>query len=141
MSTTTNWVPTDGDTFVTKEGFIFNTLGYEHPPGTVFAFLKYIPAEYQSLFNVEMLERNWTFGGKQLFRAEKLYTAENYKSFVETFRKNFPEYLYYCYLRHKELISAPINRIEQVFVPKERLQALMKLKKRDRIQTLALELV
>ncbi|MCX8150673.1 MAG: nucleotidyltransferase domain-containing protein [Candidatus Bathyarchaeota archaeon] len=141
MSTTANWVPTDGDTFVTKEGFIFNTLGYEHPLGVVFAFLKYIPAEYQKLFNVEMLERTWSFGGKQLFRAEKLYTAENYKSFVETFRKNFPEYLYYCYLRHKELISVPVNRIEKVFVPKERLQYLMGLEKRDRIQTLALELV
>ncbi len=88
-----------------------------------------------------MLERTWKFGDKTLFRAEKLYTAENYKSFVETFRKNFPAYLYYCRLRHKELISAPINRIEKVFIPKERLQALMKVEKPDRIQTMALELV
>ncbi len=88
-----------------------------------------------------MLERTWKLGDKTLFRAEKLYTAENYKSFVETFRKNFPAYLYYCHLRHKELISAPINRIEKVFIPKERLQALMKVEKLDRIQTMALELV
>ena len=88
-----------------------------------------------------MLERTWKFGDKTLFRAEKLYTAENYKSFIETFRKNFPEYIYYCYLRHKELISAPISRIEKVFVPKERLQALIKLEKPDRIQRMALDLV
>lgn len=107
----------------------------------MFAFLKYIPSELQALFNVEMLERTWKFGDKTLFRAEKLYTAENYKSFIETFRKNFPEYIYYCYLRHKELISAPISRIEKVFVPKERLQALIKLEKPDRIQRMALDLV
>ncbi len=88
-----------------------------------------------------MLERTWKFGDKKLFRAEKLYTAENYKSFIATFRKKFPEYIYYCYLRHKELISSPISRIEKVFVPKERLQALMALKTPDRIQTMALELV
>lgn len=137
----TNWIPTDGDTFVTKEGFIFNTLGYEHPEGTVFAFLKYIPAEYQAFFNVEMLERTWKFGDMKLFRAEKLYTAENYQSFIATFRKKFPEYIYYCYLRHKELISSPISSIEKVFVPKERLQALTALKNPDRIQKMALELV
>jgi predicted nucleotidyltransferase len=107
----------------------------------VFAFLKYIPSELQALFNVEMLERTWKFGDKTLFRAGKLYTAENYKSFIETFRKKFPEYIYYCYLRHKELISAPISRIEKVFVPKERLQALIKLEKPDRIQRMALDLV
>ena len=33
------WVPMDGDTFVTKDGFIMNTFGYEHPDDRVFAFL------------------------------------------------------------------------------------------------------
>ncbi|MFB3890100.1 MAG: nucleotidyltransferase domain-containing protein [Candidatus Bathyarchaeia archaeon] len=107
----------------------------------VFAFLKYIPAEFKQLFNVEMLERTWKFGERQLFRAEKLYTAENYKSFIATFRRNFPDFIYYCYLRHKELISAPISRIERVFVPRERLQALTRLGKPDRIQKMALDIV
>ncbi|MCW4005200.1 MAG: hypothetical protein NWF04_01170 [Candidatus Bathyarchaeota archaeon] len=126
---------------MTKEGFIFNTLGYEHPDGRVFAFLKYIPAEFMELFNVEMLTRTWTYGERKLFRAEKLYTAKNYQSFMETFRKNFPEYLYFCPLRNKELISAPIKNIERVFVPKDCLQAIMKLPSHDNIQTLALELI
>jgi uncharacterized protein len=120
-----------------------NTLGYEHPQDRVFAFLKYIPSEYQSLFNVEMLERTWKFGGKTLFRAEKLYTAANYQSFIETFRKNFPDYLYFCPYRNKELISAPISKIEQVFVPKRCLETLRKIPEAnlDRIQALALELI
>ncbi|MCW4010323.1 MAG: hypothetical protein NWF05_06850 [Candidatus Bathyarchaeota archaeon] len=118
-----------------------NTMGYEHPGGRVFAFLKYIPAEYQELFHVEMLERTWQFGGKKLFRAEKLYTAANYQSFIETFRKNFPDYIYFCPFRNKELISAPISRIDQVFVPKDCLQRILQLPKYDNIQAIAVELI
>jgi len=135
------WVPADGDTFVTKDGFIFNTFGYEHPDDRVFAFLKYIPAEFKALFNVHMLERTWKYGETQLFRAEKLYTAQNYKTFIAAFRKNFPDYVYYCYLRNKELITAPLNLIERVFVPKDRLAALIQMKKRDSLQKMALELI
>ncbi len=135
------WIPADGDTVVTKDGFIFNTFGYEHPDDRVLAFLKYIPAKFQKLFNLQMLKRTWKYGGTQLFRAEKLYTAHNYKTFIETFRTNFPDYLYYCYLRNKELITAPLNLIERVFVPKDRLSALLEKKKPDSLQKLALELL
>jgi predicted nucleotidyltransferase len=140
-SSTANWVPSDGDTFVTKEGFIFNTLGYEHPEKRVFAFLKYIPSEFQELFHVEMLERTWKFENKTLFRAEKLYTAANYQSFIETFHKNFPDYIYFCPFRQKELISAPIDHIAEVFVPKRCLEAILKLDKYDNIQQIAVELI
>jgi predicted nucleotidyltransferase len=135
------WVPADGDTFVTRDGFIFNTFGYEHPDDRVFAFLKYIPAEFKALFNVQMLERTWKYGDTQLFRAEKLYTAKNYKTFIAAFRKNFPDYVYYCYLRNKELITASLNLIDRVFVPRDRLAALMQVKKPDSLQKLALELL
>jgi predicted nucleotidyltransferase len=137
----TEWLPADGDTFVTKDGFIFNTFGYEHPDDRVFAFLKYIPAEFKALFNVHMLKRTWKYGETQLFRAEKLYTAQNYKTFIEAFRKNFPNYLYYCPLRNKELITAPLNLIARVFVPRDRLEALRQVEKPDKLQKLALELI
>lgn len=136
-----NWVPADGDTFSTKEGFIFNTLGYEHPQDRVFAFLKYIPSSFRTLFNVEMLERTWEFNDIQLFRAEKLYTAQNYQSFIETFRENFPEYIYFCPFRQKELISAPLTSIDKIFVPKDCLTWLRSLKNPDSLQKMALELV
>ncbi len=131
----------DGDTFVTEDGFILNTFGYEHPDDRVLAFLKYIPAKYKELFNVEMLERTWKFGENQLFRAEKLYTAKNYQTFIEAFRKNFPDYLYYDSFRNKELITAPLDRIRQVFVPKDRLVWLENLPKRDKLQQMAIDLV
>ncbi len=126
---------------MTKEGFIFNTFGYEHPSKVVFAFLKYIPAEFKTLFNVNMLERTWKYGEKQLFRAEKLYTAKNYQIFVDVFRRNFPDYVYYCHLRNKELISAPLTNIQTVYVPRDCLKALRKTKKLDKLQEKALELL
>ncbi len=131
----------DGDTFVTKDGFILNTFGYEHPDDRVFAFLKYIPAKYRELFNVEMLERTWCFGDNKLFRAEKLYTAKNYQTFIEAFRKNFPDYLYYDPCRNKELITAPLEKIEQLFVPRDRLVWLQNLPKHDSLQQKALDII
>ena len=88
-----------------------------------------------------MLTRTWKYGEKQLFRAEKLYTAQNYQTFIETFRKNFPDYVYYCPLRNKELISAPLSSIERVYVPKDCLTALRKLKHPDTLQKMALDLI
>jgi predicted nucleotidyltransferase len=88
-----------------------------------------------------MLTRTWKYGETQLFRAEKLYTAQNYQSFIETFRKNFPDYVYYCYLRNKELISAPLSSIERVYVPKDCLTALTKLEHPDMLQKMALDLI
>jgi predicted nucleotidyltransferase len=138
---TNNWFPTDGDTFVTKEGFIFNTLGYEHPSDRVFAFLKYIPSKFKALFHVEMLERTWKYNGTKLFRAEKLYTAQNYQSFIDTFRGNFPDYVYYCPFRRKELITAPLSLIEKVYVPKDCLISLSQLENPDSLQDMALDLI
>jgi len=134
-------MPLDGDTLLMREGFILNVFGYEHPKDLVFAFLKYIPFHFKELFNVRLLERTWWFRGTELFRTEKLYTAKNYRTFLEVFRKKFPEYVHFCPFRRKEVITAPINRVVEVFVPKERLKALMEAKEKDSLQELALEFV
>ena len=92
-----------------------------------------------------MLTRTWKFGAseltQQLFRAEKLYTAKNYQTFIEAFRKTFPNYLYFDQTRGKELITAPLDAIEQVFVPKDRLVWLQNLKNPDKLQTMSLQLI
>jgi predicted nucleotidyltransferase len=76
-----------------------------------------------------------------LFRAEKLYTAQNYRIFLETFRNNFPNYVFFCPYRRKEVISAPLNSIKKVYVPKECLHFLTELKRRDSLQKTTLELI
>jgi predicted nucleotidyltransferase len=126
---------------VTKDVFIFNAFGYEHPDNRVFAFLKYIPAEFRRLFNVDFLERTWTYGRTQLFRAEKLYTAENYQAYLQTFRNTFPDFAYFCPFRKKEVIAAPLASIKKVYVPGECLRSLQKRRNRDSLQEATLDLI
>lgn len=88
-----------------------------------------------------MLKRVWDYKTKKLFRAEKLYTAKNYGTFLEAFRKNFPDYIYYCPFRNMELITAPLNLIEDVFVPRNCLEELRKIGNPDNLQEMALNLI
>jgi predicted nucleotidyltransferase len=140
-TTLKQWVPADGDTFLTKEGFIFNVFGYEHPENRVFTFLKYIPSSFKTLFQIDYLERTWNLGRLRFFRAEKLYTAQNYQRFIETLKKNFPNYVYFCPFRGKEVISAPLNLIKEVYVPKECLRLIARRKRKDSLQKLTLEFI
>jgi predicted nucleotidyltransferase len=126
---------------VTKDVFIFNTFGYEHPENRVFAFLKYIPAKFKGLFNVDFLERTWTYRRTELFRAEKLYTAENYQAYLQTFRSAFPDFAYFCPFRKKEVIAAPLTSVKKVYVPSECLRSLQKRRSRDSLQEATLDFI
>lgn len=131
----------DGDMFITKEGFTFNVFGYEHPEKRVFAFLKYIPSDFKKFFKIDFLEREWKIGKMKLYRAEKLYTTQNYQSLLETLRKNFPGYVYFCPFREKDIISAPLSSIKKFYVPRECVKRIGKLKRKDSLQKLALEFI
>jgi predicted nucleotidyltransferase len=135
------WIPVDGDTFTTHEGLIFNVFGYEHPEDRVLAFLKYIPASLKELFSLKYLEQTWNFAGREMFRAENLYSAKNYQVFLESFRKSFPDYLYYCPYRKKEVISAPLHDIERIFTPKDCFKNVDDLETKDELQETALEFI
>jgi len=135
------WTPRDGDTFVTKEGFVFYVFGYEHPESRVLSFLKYIPSQLKPHFPIRFLTQKWKLGNVELARSEKLYTAKNYQKLLETFRSIFPQYIYFCPYRGKEVISVPLENIEKVYVPKECLQKLFEKKRKDPLQKLALELI
>jgi len=136
-----NWVPRDGDAFVTKDNFVFYTFGCEHPKSRVIAFAKYLPAQYKELFKIRFLEKTWKKGKQQLLRAEKLYTAENYAAFLEVFRQNFPDYVSHCRFRQKDLISVPLKQIREVYAPNECLQALLLKKRKDNLQKVATRLL
>jgi predicted nucleotidyltransferase len=103
--------------------------------------LKYIPAKCRKLFNIAYLDTTWKYGRQKVFRAERLYTAQNYQTFLETFRHNFPSYVYFCPYRGKEVITAPLNSVKDIYVPKECLHRLAKLQTKDSLQNAALELV
>lgn len=136
-----DWIPRDGETLLTKEGFIFYVFGYEHPQNRLFAFLKYIPSNLAHHFPIRFLKQKWNLENIELSRPEKLYTAENYQKFLETFRKNFPHYLYCCPFRSKEVLSVPLDKIKKVYLPSECLQAIFKKENKDALQNETVELV
>jgi len=130
----------DGDAFVTRENFVFYVFGYEHPNDRVLSFLKYVPSKLKPYFPLRFLKQSWKLGSIELVRVEKLYTAENFQRLIETFRRRFPQYVYFCPFRGKDVISVPLRLVETVYVPRECLQRLSERKRKDGLQKLALEL-
>ena len=138
---TKDWIPRDGETLLTEDGFIFYVFGYEHPENRVFAFLKYINSSFAHYFPIRFLKQKWNLEGLELSRPEKLYTVENYQKFLDTFRKNFPHYIYCCPFRDKEVLSVPLNQIKKVFFPGESLNSIFKKENKDDLQNETVELV
>lgn len=134
------WIPIDGDTFVTKENFVFYIFGYEHPKERVFSFLKYIPLQLKNLFSMRFLERKWKLESIVLVRPEELYSAKNFQIIMETFRANFPHYIYFSPFHGKEVFSSPVGFIKRIYVPKNCLQELIVKKKKDQLEKMSVEL-
>ena len=61
--------------------------------------------------------------------------------FLETFRNNFSDYVYFCPFREKEVISTPTSSIKKVYVPRKRLTSLKKTKSKDSLQKTTLDLI
>lgn len=134
------WTARDGDAIVTADNFVFYVFGYEHPEERVFAFLKYVPSHWRPYFQVRFLKRHWKLKDVELLRPEKLYSPQSFHKFLETLRKHLPLYVYSCPFRGKEILSVPLELIRKVYVPSECLQALLRKKRKDRLEKLALEL-
>ena len=134
------WFPMDGDAIVTRENFVFYAFGYEHPEDGVLSFLKYIPSKLKSYFPLRFLEQSWRLRDVELARPEKLYTAQNFQKLMETFRRSFPQYVYFCPFRGRDIMGVPLRLVERVYVPRECLQRLFERKRKDGLQKLASEL-
>ncbi len=130
----------DGDAFLTKDNFVFYTFGYEHPPNRVFAFLKYVPSEFKSRFPLQFLSRRWKLGKIELVRPKQLYSACNFQKLLETFRRDFPDYAYFCPLRQKRLVAPLRGLITRVYAPNQCLQRLLEKRRKDRLEAVAVEL-
>lgn len=131
----------DGDIILTKHNFIFYTFGYEHPENRVLAFLKYVPESYVQRFDIEWLEVRWKFRNVRLLRPKELFSPKNYEKLIETFKKHFPDYLYYSDTLGRWLISVPSYLIKQVFLPSTCLHKLLKKRYRDRYERVAVKLI
>ena len=52
----------DGDVVIMVNGFIMYVFGYEHPPGRVVCFLKYVPEKHVNKFHLEWLPQTIRIG-------------------------------------------------------------------------------
>jgi len=61
--------------------------------------------------------------------------------FLETFKRDFPDYVYFCPYRMKEVISAPLALIKEVYVPKDCLKLIANLEHKDELQKTTLDFI
>jgi predicted nucleotidyltransferase len=131
----------DGDVLVTKQGFIFYTFGYIHPPTRVIAYLKYIPKELSTLFPLTYHSTEWKNGTQTLVRPMKLYSPTNFHHISKVFQNHFPEFLYHSPYHGKTLVAIPLSSIQYIKTPQQSLTTLTHQKSQDPLQKLALDLI
>jgi len=131
----------DGDAFLTHDGFIFYTFGYEHPANRVFAFLKYIPTNYRKLFQIDYLPTRWKLDSSVLVRPKHLYSVGNFRKYTDVFSRYFPDYLYYCPYREKTVICPTRSTIKRVSTPRQRLKTLFTNEDKNLLENSTLELI
>jgi predicted nucleotidyltransferase len=131
----------DGDILVTKQGLIFYSFGYTHPPTRVIAYLKYVPKVLSDLFNLTYQTTEWKNGNQVLVRPTALYSPNNFHHILNTFKNHFPEFLYDSPFHGKMLVAIPLTSIQYIHTPHQSLTTLNQQESLDSLQTLALELI
>ncbi|MFX1296156.1 MAG: hypothetical protein ACFFD2_15065 [Promethearchaeota archaeon] len=133
--------PRDGDIILTKDYFIFNVFGYDHPSDKIIAYLKYIPKEIQAQFQLSWIPSEWNLGDIKYVRPQQLYSPEIFKELQNVFKKNNPEYLYRDPYIGKKVFVVPHHLIRNLYVPKVLLQELLKKEYPDPLEKEAIELI
>jgi len=136
-----NYIVRDGDIILTTDGFIFYAVGYEHPNNKAISYLKYIPKELKHNFSLNFIEHTWFYEKKPYIRPKQLYSPRNFKIILDSFKKYFPDYLFYSKEIQKDIFVVPFHKIQQVFIPQQGLRALMNKEKKDDLQGIALDLI
>ncbi|MDD1777619.1 MAG: hypothetical protein LUQ65_05565 [Candidatus Helarchaeota archaeon] len=131
----------DGDILLTKDHFIFYVFGYDFPPKQVVAYLKYVPKELQSHFQLAWIPFEWSFNDIKFVRPKKLYSPKNFKEIQRVFEKEYSEYLFHDPYSGKMLFVVPTEAIQQVFVPEVQWQELLKKQNPTPLETEAKEII
>ena len=104
------------DFIYTRDDLYFATTTYLHPKDRIIAFLRYIndPDGDRSLNGV---------------RYSKVDSKQAYKFLKE----NFPDYLYNCTVTQVEMMGVPLQKVEKILRPSERLKEMMNYPSPDKI--------
>ncbi|NHI94577.1 MAG: hypothetical protein EAX96_18950 [Candidatus Lokiarchaeota archaeon] len=136
-----DYVVRDGDIILTIDGFIFYAVGYDHPKNKAISYLKYIPQVLKEKFPLDFIKNIWYHEKIPYIRPKKLYSPENFKKILNSFKEFFPSYLHSSNTIQKEIFVVPTDKIKRVFVPKEGLQELIQKKNKDKLEEFALDLI
>ena len=92
------------DFIYTTDGMYFASTNYIHPEDRYISFLRYIPDENG--------DRE-----KDGIKYRKVGSQEAY-SYL---RENYPDYLYFCDVTNVEMMGVPLEKVERIIKPEERL--------------------
>ena len=95
------------DFIISTDGLLFASTNYIHPEDRIICFLRYIPDENG--------DRE-----KDGIRYSKVGSEEAYAYL----RENHPDYLYFCDVTNVEMMGVPIDKVERIIKPEERLKGL-----------------
>ena len=101
--------PVEGDYVETVEGLLFTVKGLHHPRGFVVAYLRYVPDP----------------GGERLrdgVRYRRVYDLDETDEYL---RVNHPQYINEVEGTGLSLQSVPVDMITRMYVPRERLTAIL----------------
>jgi uncharacterized protein len=105
------------DFIYTTDDLFFATTTYLHPEDRIISFLRYIP------------DRN---GDRSL--NNKKYSKVDSNHAYKFLGNNFPEYLFDCEITNVEMMGVPIEKVEKLLLPNDRLREIMESQKRDKLQ-------
>ena len=97
------------DFIYTTDDLYFASTNYIHPEDRIISFLRYIPDP----------EGDREKNGK---RYRKVGSEEAYTYL----RENHPDYLYFCDVTNVEMMGVPLEKVERIIKPEERLLGLKK---------------
>ncbi|TEU11096.1 hypothetical protein E3J20_03335, partial [Candidatus Bathyarchaeota archaeon] len=130
----------DGDAVVTTHGFVFYVFGYEHPRDRYHGFLKYVPEDHASNFDLQWLPVTWRMQDTTLLRPTELYSPQGYTKLVESFRTHYPDYATRSEQLDRWMITIPRKLIAKVHSPSRQLMLLERRGPADALEEKALTL-
>ncbi len=98
----------------TSDDMFFATTTYLHPEDRIISFLRYIPDEE---------------GDRYL--NDTRYSKVDSKQAYDFLEKNYPEYLFDCEITNVQMMGVPINKVETILKPTERLNEIRNSQSRD----------
>lgn len=95
------------DFIYTTDDLFFATTSYLHPEDRILAFLRYIPDPEG-----------------ERFKNEKRYTKVDSEEAYKFLKENYPYYLFQCDNTQVQMMGVPLNKIEKILRPDERLNEI-----------------